>query len=60
MNSTKKSEPKQSVIAAISTFPCPVTVPEILHQLDREGQSKLTRPEGLLGRLLGLEDIHST
>ena len=42
MNTTRKSELKQSVIAALSTFPCPVTVPEILHKLDR---AELTRPE---------------
>ncbi len=42
MNNTRKSELKQSVIAALSTFPCPVTVPEILHKLDR---ANLTRPE---------------
>ena len=41
MDNTKKSELKQSVIAALSTFPCPVTVPEILHKLDR---AELTRP----------------
>ncbi len=35
MDNTKKSELKQSVIAALSTFPCPVTVPEILHKLAR-------------------------
>ena len=45
MDNTKKSELKQSVIAALSTFPCPVTVPEILHKLNQNGQSKLTRPE---------------
>ncbi|MGK7949125.1 MAG: hypothetical protein AB4368_10055 [Xenococcaceae cyanobacterium] len=45
MNNTKKSELKQALIAALSTFPCPVTVPEILHQLAQDGQSKLTRPE---------------
>ena len=28
MNNTKECEPKQFVIAAISTFPCPVTVVE--------------------------------
>ena len=45
MNSTKKSELKQSVIAALSTFPCPVTVPEILHKLAPDDRSLLTRPE---------------
>ncbi len=42
MDNTRTSELKQSVIAALSTFPCPVTVPEILHKLDR---AELTRPE---------------
>ncbi len=45
MNNNRKSELKQSVIAALSTFPCPVSVTEILHQLAQDGQSKLTRPE---------------
>lgn len=45
MNITRKSAVKQSVIAALSTFPCPVSVPEILHQLAQDGQSNLTRPE---------------
>ncbi len=45
MNNNRKSELKQSVIAALSTFPCPVTVPEILHKLDRLDHSNLTRPE---------------
>ncbi len=45
MNTTRKSELKQSVIAALSTFPCPVTVPEILHKLAPDDRSNLTRPE---------------
>ena len=35
MDNTRTSELKQSVIAALSTFPCLVTVPEILHKLAR-------------------------
>ncbi len=45
MNNIRKSELKQSVIAALSTFPCPVTVPEILHKLAPDDRSNLTRPE---------------
>ena len=54
MNNNRKSKLKQSVIAALSTFPCPVTVPEILHKLAPDAQldwqappdrAELTRPE---------------
>ena len=45
MNHTKKFEPKQSVLSALSQFPCAVTVPEIIRLANSNGQPKLSKPE---------------
>ena len=45
MNNNRKSPSKQSVLSALSTFPCPVSVPEILNQINHKRKAKLTRPE---------------
>lgn len=45
MNNNKKSDPKQSVLSALSTFARAVTIPEIIHVANSNGKPKLSQGE---------------
>lgn len=45
MNHSKKSDLKQIVLTALSTFPCAVTISEILKASNSQGKLKITKPE---------------